>query len=519
MISNHLVMPLMLRGRRGLSDPGRAVRLFGRRGDGNSNLGGDLGSQVVVIRRVSIFVVILLGYLYYRASGEAALVSIGLLSFAATAQIAPAFFGGLFWRRGTALGAVAGLAIGTLVWAYTLLMPSLALPGGWWSSVVAHGLFGAGIFRPEGLFGLEWPALPHGVFWSLGFNILAYIGFSLLRPANAMERLQANAFVESQPTTMAQSFSLWRTTITEGELQSTIARYLGAERTQRAFEGFNSGRGEASESGRQADIHLLRFGEHLLSSAIGAASSRLVLSLLLKRRNLSTEAAFKLLDDASAALQYNRDILQHGLDHAGQGITVLDRDLRLLAWNQAFIQLYDLPASLVRFGTGLDEIVRFNAARGAYGDGARDELMAARLESFINDREPVRLKLYPRRRSSRSAPTPCRMAASSRPIPTSPTRSPARRNSSAPTRAWNAESPSAPKNCSTSMPSCNAPRRRPRPPTPRRRVSLPQPATTSCSRSTPHGSTRPRWSSVIAAAASPNSRKISTPRSMPSRRS
>ncbi len=395
MISNHLVMPLMLRGRRGLSDPGRAVRLFGRRGDGNSNLGGDLGSQVVVIRRLSIFVVILLGYVYYRASGEAALVSIGLLSFAATAQIAPAFFGGLFWRRGTALGAVAGLTVGTLVWAYTLLMPSLALSGGWWSAIVAHGPFGAGIFKPEALFGLDWPALPHGVFWSLGLNILAYIGFSLLRPANAMERLQANAFVESQPTTMAQSFSLWRTTITEGELQSTIARYLGAERTQRAFESFNSGRGEASESGRQADIHLLRFGEHLLSSAIGAASSRLVLSLLLKRRNLSTEAAFKLLDDASAALQYNRDILQHGLDHAGQGITVLDRDLRLLAWNQAFIQLYDLPASLVRFGTGLDEIVRFNAARGAYGTGARDELMAARLESFINDREPVRLKLYP----------------------------------------------------------------------------------------------------------------------------
>lgn len=391
MISNHLVMPLLLRGQRGLSEPG----LLRQRGSENSNLGGDLGSRIVIIRRLSIFVVILLGYVYFRASGEAALVSIGLLSFAATAQIAPAFFGGLLWRRGTALGAVAGLAIGTLVWAYTLLMPSLAIPGGWWSEIVTQGPFGIGVLRPESLFGLEWPALTHGVFWSLGLNILAYLGFSLLRPANPMERLQANAFVTSEPATMAQSFSLWRTSVTEGELQSTIARYLGHERTERAFEGFNSSRGETPDPARDADIHLLRFGEHLLSSAIGAASSRLVLSLLLKRRNLSTEAAFKLLDDASAALQYNRDILQHGLDHAGQGITVLDRDLRLLAWNQAFIQLYDLPPSLVRFGTGLDEVVRFNAARGAYGDGAKDELMAARLESFVNDREPVRLKLYP----------------------------------------------------------------------------------------------------------------------------
>ncbi|MGC9587575.1 UNVERIFIED_CONTAM: hypothetical protein PVV62_27355, partial [Salmonella enterica subsp. enterica serovar Rissen] len=155
------------------------------------------------------------------------------------------------------------------------------------------------------------PPLPHGAFWSLGLNLLAYVVFSLLRPATAMERLQANAFVESDRATMAQSFSLWRSSVTEAELQSTIGRYLGQERTQRAFEGFASSRGEAPMPSRDADIHLLRFGEHLLSSAIGAASSRLVLSLLLRRRNLTTEAAFKLLDDASAALQYNRDILQH----------------------------------------------------------------------------------------------------------------------------------------------------------------------------------------------------------------
>ncbi|GAU80873.1 PAS domain-containing hybrid sensor histidine kinase/response regulator [Bosea sp. BIWAKO-01] len=392
MISNHLVMPLLVRGRGLLADPDRAIPRSLRSGP----TGGDLGSQVVIIRRFAILAVILMGYAYYRAAGEAALVSIGLLSFAATAQIAPAFFGGLLWRRGTALGAVAGLTAGTLTWAYTLLVPSLAYPTSVWSEIVAKGPLGITSLRPEALLGLDLPALPHGVLWSLGLNLLCYVGFSLLRPANAMERLQANSFVTSDRATMAQSFSLWRSSVTEAELQSTIGRYLGQERTQRAFEGFSIGRGEvASSSNREADIHMLRFGEHLLSSAIGAASSRLVLSLLLRRRNLSTEAAFKLLDDASAALQYNRDILQHGLDHAGQGITVLDRDLRLLAWNQAFIELYDLPQSLVRFGTGLDEIVRFNAARGAYGDGEQDELMAARLESFVNDREPVRLKLFP----------------------------------------------------------------------------------------------------------------------------
>lgn len=408
MISNHLVMPLLLRGRGVLGDPaGSQAKRPAGPGDGG-NTGGDLGSQVVIIRRVAILVVILLGYAYYRAAGEAALVSIGLLSFAATAQIAPAFIGGLVWRRGTALGAAAGLIAGVATWSYTLLLPNLVHPAGAWAGLVAHGPLGIAALRPEHLLGLDWPALPHGVAWSLGMNLLAYVGFSLLRPANAMERLQANAYIDSDRATMAQSFSLWRSSVTEAELQSTIGRYLGQERTQRAFEGFAAGRGTIGAANNEADIHLLRFGEHLLSSAIGAASSRLVLSLLLRRRNLSTEAAFKLLDDASAALQYNRDILQHGLDHAGQGITVLDRDLRLLAWNQAFIQLYDLPPSLVRFGTGLDEVVRYNAARGAYGDGEQDELMAARLESFVKDREPVRLKLFPSRKviEIRSNPLP-----------------------------------------------------------------------------------------------------------------
>jgi Na+/proline symporter/signal transduction histidine kinase len=398
MISNHLVMPLLLRGRGGLSDPERSMAMLRTQRESSGPTGGDLGSKVVIIRRVAILIVILLGYAYYRAAGEAALVSIGLLSFAATAQIAPAFFGGLVWRRGTALGAVAGLGLGIVTWAYTLLLPSLVHAGSAWDAMVDNGPLGIAALRPEALFGLDLPALPHGVVWSLGLNVLAYVGVSLLRPANAMERLQANAFVESDRATMAQSFALWRSSVTEAELQSTIGRYLGQDRTRRAFEEFASGRGEAPNGNREADIHLLRFGEHLLSSAIGAASSRLVLSLLLRRRNLTTEAAFKLLDDASAALQYNRDILQHGLDHAGQGITVLDRDLRLLAWNQAFIQLYDLPPTLVRFGTGIDEIVRFNAARGAYGDGDQDELMAARLESLVNDPEPVRLKLYPARK-------------------------------------------------------------------------------------------------------------------------
>jgi Na+/proline symporter/signal transduction histidine kinase/ActR/RegA family two-component response regulator len=382
MISNHLVLPVVLRRRR-----------FS--GEAAGSRPADLGGFVLGVRRVAILVVLLLAYAYFRGSGDAALADIGLLSFAAIAQIAPAFFGGLFWSRGTALGASAGLAIGFVIWAYTLLLPSIAWAGGFRADLISQGLFGNAFLKPTALFGSDLPQLMHGVAWSLGLNIAAYVGFSLLRPATALERLLATAFIGNDHGPMAPSFRLFRASVSVHDLRATVARYLGEERTYRSFEGFLRSRGLSPDGRAEADIHLLRYAEHLLASAIGAASSRLALSLLLRRRNVSTKAALKLLDDASAAIQYSRDLLQHALDHARQGITVLDRELRLLAWNRAFIDLYELPPELVRIGVGLDQIIRFNAERGSYGPGPVDELIAQRLHSFVHDTEAQRLRLYP----------------------------------------------------------------------------------------------------------------------------
>ncbi|HEX2510385.1 MAG TPA: NahK/ErcS family hybrid sensor histidine kinase/response regulator [Microvirga sp.] len=382
MISNHLVLPVILRRRAylGAALPPQSA---------------DLSGFVLGVRRIAIVLVVLLGYAYYRAAGDAALAAIGLLSFAAIAQIAPVFLGGLVWSRGTALGASAGLTAGFVTWLYTLLLPSLVWEGVHLSDVIMSGPFGIAALRPTALFGTEMPQLTHGVVWSLAFNILAYVGFSLLKPATALERMQAAAFVGEPDLSIAPSFRLFRATVTVDELKTTVARYLGEERTASSFEGYALGRGHELDGRAEADIHLLRYAEHLLASAIGAASSRLALSLLLRRRNVSTKAALQLLDDASAAIQYSRDLLQHAIDHARQGITVLDRDLHLLAWNRAFIDLYELPPELVRVGVGLDDIVRFNAERGSYGSGPPEELAATRLHSFVHDVEPVRIRLQP----------------------------------------------------------------------------------------------------------------------------
>src|SRR6185312_165889 len=132
------------------------------------------GAQLLTVRRIAIFAILLLAYVYYRSAGAAQLASIGLLSFAAIAQFAPAFFGGLIWKRGTARGAIAGMTAGILVWGYTLLLPSVADAGIVGKAILADGPWGLALLRPQALLGLDLPPLVHGVIWSLLLNIIAY---------------------------------------------------------------------------------------------------------------------------------------------------------------------------------------------------------------------------------------------------------------------------------------------------------------------------------------------------------
>jgi Na+/proline symporter/signal transduction histidine kinase len=371
MVSNDIVVPLVVKR--------RAAFIAGRR---------DVGALLLTVRRVAIFVILFLAYMYYRSAGEAQLASIGLLAFAAVAQLAPAFFGGLFWRRGTGRGAIAGMTIGLLVWAYTLLLPNFADIGIVGQHVLTNGPLGLTLLRPQALFGLDAPPLVHGVIWSLSLNLLAYIACSLAWAPASIERLQANVFVPSNLAPITPSFRLWRSTVTVEELAATVARYLGEERTRSSFESFAAARRISLDPKHEADFQLLRYAEHLLASAIGAASSRLVLSLLLRKRTVSTQAALKLLDDANTAIQYNREILQTALDHVRQGIAVFDKDLLLICWNRQFGEILDLPPEVVRVGIRLDAILRLNATRGALGPGEVEALVSERLERYVSGTEP-----------------------------------------------------------------------------------------------------------------------------------
>lgn len=377
MVSNDIVLPLVL-----------------PRSDENRSK--DFTDFLLRVRRFAIFAIMVMAYCYYRALGNAQLAAIGLLSFAAVAQLAPAFFGGLFWRQATARGAMGGMIAGVAVWAYTLFLPSFLEGNPAGLLLLQHGPFGIEALRPQALFGADLPPLLHGVLWSLSLNILTYVVLSLARRPSAIEHLQADLFVPSTLAPITPTFRRWRSTVTVQDIQSTVAQYLGQERARQAFEAFAARQPGNLEPQAPADFELLQHAERLIASSIGAASSRLVMSLLLRKRAVSAKAALKLLDDSHAAAHFNREILQTALNHVRQGIAVFDADLQLINSNRHFAEILALPPHLVQLGIPLTEILEYMGAVSPPEAGDADALLQKRLAAYTSEGEPY-LERFPDR--------------------------------------------------------------------------------------------------------------------------
>ncbi len=369
MISNDIVMPVFLR-----------RNLMGR--GGFQNVAGTL----LNVRRTAIFAVLLLGYGYYRSADmSAGLASLGLLSFAAISQMAPALFGGLLWRQANARGAIAGMTLGFLVWAYLLFLPSLGGPD---NSHVATTVLGF-LFPFTAIFsGPAADPLVNASALSLLVNGIAYVIGSLTRAPKPLERLQAGVFIRRKSRS-EKAFRGRKTKITVLDLKTTIARYLGDERMRRSFQTYERQSGRWLEDHQPADMALVHFSEQLLGSAIGSSSARLVLSLVLQRMDDTSSDTAWLLDQASEALQYNQDMLQTALSQMDQGIAVFDSSNNLIIWNRRFRQLLDLPESAGQVGFPLAEIVSMLSKRG----DIRKEDEKALVANFLTLDKPFLLEL------------------------------------------------------------------------------------------------------------------------------
>jgi len=295
MVCNDLVLPLLLRGK----------AMAGGRGRGR-----DLTRVILAIRRAVIVLLLLLGWVYFRVAGEAyALVSIGLISFAAVAQFAPALLGGMFWKGGTRDGALAGLAAGAALWTYTLLLPSIAKSGWMDAGFLQHGPWGIGWLRPEALFGLAgMDSLTHSLFWSALANVGLYVGVSLARPPQAAEASQALQFVDVYERASEERV-FWRGRARTEDLVALVGRFLGAERARALFAAEARRRGGAgAQAPAAADAALVQFAETQLAGAIGSASARVMVASVVEEETLDLDDVVRIVEEASELRHLNEQL-------------------------------------------------------------------------------------------------------------------------------------------------------------------------------------------------------------------
>jgi Na+/proline symporter/nitrogen-specific signal transduction histidine kinase len=309
MLTNSLILPSLL-------------RLGWSRGDEQRDLTGPL----LFIRRGAIIAVLLLGYLYFRLAGEVyALVSIGLVSFAAVAQFAPAVLGGIFWKGGTRRGALCGMSAGFAIWAYTLLFPSFVQSGWWPRPFLDNGPLGLTFLKPQALFGLQGlEPNAHALFWSMLVNVGGYVGISLWGEQSAVERRQATLFVDifRAPHADERPFSP-RDPAPIRELQHLLARFLGAERATEALTGYARQRGFDTIGQMRGDRALTEWAETTLAGTVGAASARVMIASVVEEAEPGLDEVMHILDEASQVIAYS-----HQLEEKSRALEIATTDLR-----------------------------------------------------------------------------------------------------------------------------------------------------------------------------------------------
>ncbi len=291
MVSNHVVMPIWLNTQ-----------------EGTASVSGDVRTIVLMARRVSIAVIMALGYFYYSLSGGgAALASIGLVAFAGISQILPALVGGLFWRGATRTGALVGLSVGFFLWIYTLLLPGMGggiIP----ASVIENGPFGWGWLRPQALFGIEGiDPMVHTVMWSMSLNTIAFCVASMLSFPSPLERLQGAQFVNVFDHSVAPRG--WTGSVAQSEdLMIMTQRILGTIPAQVFFQA------EAErQNGRPGRLpeptpQFLERLERELSGSVGAATAHAMIGQIVGGASVSVEDLLAVADESAQMLEYSSQL-------------------------------------------------------------------------------------------------------------------------------------------------------------------------------------------------------------------
>ncbi len=284
------------------------------------------------MRRIAIFCLILGAYFFYiNFNIQLSLFSIGQLSFVIIAQLAPSFFIGLFWNRGSSIAAKTGILIGTLITTYTLVLPFVLDTFFNNHSFIEFGPWGIEMLKPYALFGIDFLyPITHAFFWSIFFNVLTYLSVSLSFKGNYRERNYGEMFVNSKYNSLQENAFVWKGEAYVSDIRRVLNRFLGQERTERALNLFYL-KYNLPKSAEKADSRLINFSEKLLTGSLGSASSRILISSVVQEQPVTLIEVLEILEENKKTITTNKFLKQKSdeLTKLTQELKAANEELKL----------------------------------------------------------------------------------------------------------------------------------------------------------------------------------------------
>ncbi|WP_299807045.1 PAS domain-containing hybrid sensor histidine kinase/response regulator [uncultured Shewanella sp.] len=351
MVSNEWLVPLML-----------------RTGQIKEKNFSQFSQLLLNARRLAIVLILGLGYFSYLSfMDNDSLSSLGMLSFGAFAQLAPALIGGMYWKHGNRSGVFLGLAVGFSCWCYILLQGVVDSP-----TIVSSEFVLLESITPN----------VRDILIALLANCACYMLGSIWFRAGVAERMQASAFVT--PGQLKKDINRKSTPVSQQDLLILASRFVSPTRAYESFSTFSEDAVKSDSWHKAAPPELIAHTEHMLAGVLGASSASLVLDSVLQGRDLALDEVFSLVDEASSKIILSQDMLRGAIEHAYEGMSVVDKDLNLVAWNYKYAELYNYPEHFLQAGMPISDVVRFNAARGFCGVGDIEAQVEKRVQHMRN---------------------------------------------------------------------------------------------------------------------------------------
>ena len=325
---------------------------------------------MLMVRRLCIVGIMSLAWLYYQsATDQRSLASIGLIAFVAAAQFGPALLGGLYWRYGNRYGALTGMLIGLISWSVMLVLPEI--------NHNQRSLI-------NGIYILSADPLTNGVLISLGLNIITYVIISLSTRSSLIDRLQAATFVDV--TLISSSASRYlKDNLRIEDLTTLASRFIDKARVHSIIQTYvHEHRLKQLNEKDPAPADLITAVESILSQEIGYTSARLVIRSASLGQRIHLGELVSLVDEASSLARQNQDLLRKAIEHLPQGMSVVDQNQKLVAWNKRYKELFNYPDDLLTVGRPIADLFRYNADRGLIGEYANQEHIKSALQKRLD---------------------------------------------------------------------------------------------------------------------------------------